>query len=314
MPPRYMWHNTGVGRLPQVTPEAVRAQELGDAMKDALRCMLKGRAHVQGSGVPEAAWWAVGDTPPRIGCLVEPLIDGRAAMYAMCRAFLSAKQYILLAGWDIAADLPLVRGSDLRLGSDDSPQQRSLVAYLREAGMDDEALALWNAGKVRVVDVLGFAARRGVRVGVLLWEGFHLGSHLVNDPARQRELLAAAGVDCLLDDSSRRITHIAQSLHQKCAVIDGRVAFAGGIDLTVQYGADYDRWDPHQHPCSSPDRTSSPSAAAHPWHDVHTKIYGPIVADVLANITQRWSEVAARSDGPDWPARLPLVPTAPVTG
>src|SRR5262249_24094592 len=108
---------------------------LGGTHSDALRCMQEGRADVQGSGVPEAAWWAVGDTPPRTGCLVEPLIDGRAAMYAMCRAFLSTKHYILLAGWDIAADLPLVRGGDLRLGSDDSPQQRSLVAYLREAGM-----------------------------------------------------------------------------------------------------------------------------------------------------------------------------------
>src|SRR5262249_48393102 len=126
-------------------PQVVQAHKPSDVMRAALRFMLKGRAHVQDSGVHEAAWWAVGDTPPRTGCLVEPLIDGRAAMYAMCRAFLSAKQYILLAGWDIAADLPLVRGGDLRLGSDDSPQQRSLVAYLREGGMDDEALALWNA-------------------------------------------------------------------------------------------------------------------------------------------------------------------------
>src|SRR5262245_52010718 len=131
------------------------------------------QSQLQGSDAPEVAWWAVGDTPPRAGCRVEPLIDGRAAMYAICRAILSAKQYILLAGWDIAADLPLVRGGDLRLGADDSAQQRSLVAYLREAGLGDEALALWNAGKVRVVDVLGFAAQRGIRVGVLLWEAFH---------------------------------------------------------------------------------------------------------------------------------------------
>src|SRR5262249_16388499 len=150
----------------------------------------------------------------------------------------------------------------------------------------------------RVVDVLGFAARRGVRVGVLLWDAFHIANHLINDPTRQRELLAAAGVECLLDDSSRRITHFSQSLHQKCAVVDGRVAFAGGIDLTVQYGGDYDRWDTHQHPCSSPERVSSRSAAAHPWHDVHTKLYGPIVADVLSNIAQRWTEVARRHGAP----------------
>jgi phosphatidylserine/phosphatidylglycerophosphate/cardiolipin synthase-like enzyme len=259
-------------------------------------------------------WWAAGDLPARDGCGVQPLVDGRAAMLALCRAFLSARQYILLAGWDLEADLPLVRGGDARLGDDDTPQQRDLIASLRREGLDDDALALWTAGRLRVVDVLGFAAQRGVRVGVLLWDAYHFGSHVTNDPAAQRAALTAVGVDCLLDDSSRRITHIVQSLHQKCAVVDGRVAFVGGVDLTVQYGGDYDRWDTHQHPCASAERTASRSAAAHPWHDVHTRISGPIVADVLTNIVQRWTEVAGRHNGPTWPGSIPSSAPAPLPG
>ncbi len=263
---------------------------------------------------PVDEWWASGDFPRRDGCLIQPLVDGRTAMLAMCVAFLSARSYVLLAGWDLDADLPLVRGEDARLGGDETPQQRALIARLRREGLDDGALSLWSAGRLRVVDVLGLAASRGVRVGVLLWDAYHFGSHLTNDPARQRDRLRAVGVDCLLDDSSRQISHIVQSLHQKCAVVDGRVAFVGGIDLTVQSGGDYDRWDTHLHPTQSEERASSQSAAAHPWHDVHTRIYGPAVADVLANIVQRWSEVAHHHAGASWPSRVPSDPPVPLPG
>lgn len=254
------------------------------------------------------SWWVAGDMPPRDGCRAEPLVDGREAMHAMCIAFLRARRFILLAGWDIQANLLMVRGDDARAGADGSPEQQRLVEQLRTSGLDDDAIRLWTSGQLRVVDVLGFAARRGVRVGVLLWDAYHLGSHLTNDPTQERAALVAEGVDCLLDDSSRRITHITQALHQKCAVVDGDVAFLGGVDLTAQYTGDYDRWDTHHHPASSPERLSAWSAPAHPWHDVHTFIQGSSVADVQRNIVQRWVEVASRHHHDDWPAHLPVAP------
>ena len=55
-----------------------------------------------------------------------PLVDGHAAMLAMCQAFLSAKRYILLAAWDIRADLPMVRGEDVHVGAAGSPEQQKL--------------------------------------------------------------------------------------------------------------------------------------------------------------------------------------------
>ncbi|HLY29746.1 MAG TPA: hypothetical protein VKQ36_01840, partial [Ktedonobacterales bacterium] len=261
------------------------------------------------------ALWAIGDFPPRDGNLVRPLIDGRAAMLAMCRAFLSAKHYILIAGWDIRADLPMVRGEDTHVGAAGSAEQRELVASLRAEGLSDEALALWDANQLRVCDVLGFAVAHGVRVGVLLWDALGIASHLTNDPAEEAKQLKQVGVDVLLDDSSRAITHITQSLHQKCAVVDGRVAFIGGVDITCQADGDYDRWDTLQHPCSSIERGTEVltmpegqgiemSPTEHPWHDVHTHIEGPIVADVLHNIAQRWHATATRHKRADWPAQF----------
>jgi len=259
-------------------------------------------------------WWASGDLPRRQGCRVHPLIDGRATMLAMCRAFLSAKSYILLAGWDIRADLLMVRGEDAHVGPEGSPEQLELLADLRAEGLDDDALALWNANRLRVADVLGFAVERGARVGVLLWDAFHVGSHLTNDPNREQKMLQAVGVDCLLDDSSRNISHIAQSLHQKCAVVDGRVAFIGGVDLTAEATGDYDRWDTHMHMFNSPDRVSERRPSAHPWHDVHTRVEGPIVSDALLNIVQRWVEVANRREASEWPKFLPLTTSARLSG
>jgi phosphatidylserine/phosphatidylglycerophosphate/cardiolipin synthase-like enzyme len=267
-----------------------------------------------GQGAAAASWWASGDVPARAGSRVHPLIDGREAMHAMCVAFLRAERYILLTAWDIQSTLLMVRGDDARAGADGSPAQQRLIEQLRMEGLSEDAITLWTSGQLRVVDVLGFAARRGVRVGVLLWDAYHLGSHLTNNPEVERKLLSEVGVDCLLDDSSRAITHLTQALHQKCAVVDGRRAFVGGVDLTAQYTGDYDRWDTHRHPANSPERLSAWSAPAHPWHDVHSVIEGPVVADVQHNIVQRWREVAARQQRDDWPAHVSAATHAPLSG
>jgi phosphatidylserine/phosphatidylglycerophosphate/cardiolipin synthase-like enzyme len=248
------------------------------------------------------------DFPLREGCRVEPLIDGHAAMLKMCQAFLGAKRSILLAAWDIRADLPMVRGEDMRLGEDGTPAQADLLESLRSAGLDEEALAFWARGRLTVADALGFAAARGARVGVLLWDAYQTGMHLTNNPREERTQLERAGVEVLLDDSCRTIMHFSQSLHQKCVVIDSKVAFVGGIDLTRQEGGDYDRWDTHAHACSSEERSASHSATAHPWHDAHTRLEGPIVSDVERNVIQRWNSVAARHNLAGWSASLEAGP------
>ena len=65
--------------------------------------------------------------PARDGCRVHPLVDGREAMHAMCIAFLHAQRFILLAGWDMQANLLMVRGEDARAGTEGSPEQLHLV-------------------------------------------------------------------------------------------------------------------------------------------------------------------------------------------
>jgi phosphatidylserine/phosphatidylglycerophosphate/cardiolipin synthase-like enzyme len=213
-------------------------------------------------------------------------------MLAMCAAFLTAKESIWLADWDMHAKLLMVRGRDQRAGKDDSPEQRALLEHLRAAGLDEAAIALWTSGQLRVVDVLGFAAGRGVDVRVLLWAPYDPRGmvHMVNNPAAQQRMLQERGVQCRLDKCSRSLLHVAQALHQKCAVVDGHSAFIGGVDLTVQYSGDFDRWDTPAHPFDSASRATDLGPAPHPWHDAHVLLAGAPAQDVAHNIDQRWDE------------------------
>jgi phosphatidylserine/phosphatidylglycerophosphate/cardiolipin synthase-like enzyme len=254
-----------------------------------------------------SAWWARGDFPVRVADALVPLVDGRSAMLAMCVAFLTARRSIWLADWDLYAPLRMVRGLDQRAGPDGTERQRVLVDRLRAAGLDDEALALWQSDRLRVVDVLGFAARRGVDVRVLLWGPYDpFGTfHMVNDPAEQRRILQGVGVHCLLDKNSRSPLHMAQSLHQKCAVVDGQTAFVGGVDLTVERSGDFDRWDVSSHLFELAARATEKGDAPHPWHDVHVVVTGAPAADVEQNIRQRWDEADNSPARRRWRAATP---------
>ncbi len=243
-----------------------------------------------------ALWWARGDAPVRVAHAVVPLIDGRAAMLGMAISFLTAKRRIWLADWDLHARLLMVRDRDQRAGPDGSPEQNTLLDRLRAAGLDDDALALWRAGQLRVMDVLGFAARRGVDVRVLLWSPFNPFGlmHIINSPREQQRLLEPLGVKVHQDKSSRSPLHVAQALHQKCAVVDDETAFVGGVDLTVEHNGDFDRWDVPAHPYDPAQRSTDIGLAPHPWHDAHLLVLGPPARDVAHNLHQRWMETEHR--------------------
>ena len=243
-----------------------------------------------------ATAWAHGDFAVHPLAFATPLIDGRAAMLAMCTAFLEARTSIWIGGWSMFARLQLVRGQDQRAGQDGAPEQYALLDRLRAAGLDSDAIALWRANGLALVDTLGLAVRRGVDVRVLLWDPldpWDLG-HLGNDPVVQSAILADQDIQCRLDKNCRSPLHIAQGLHQKCAVVDSDLAFVGGIDFTVDYTGDFDRWDISDHPFESDLRATERGDSPHPWHDAHVMLTGAAVLDVERNLRQRWDASAGR--------------------
>jgi phosphatidylserine/phosphatidylglycerophosphate/cardiolipin synthase-like enzyme len=77
--------------------------------------------------------------------------------------------------------------------------------------------------------------------------------------------------------------------HEKTIVIDDRVAFVGGIDLTSEAG---DRFDANGHP----------ARASVGWHDACARVEGPAVADVAEHFRMRWHEVAGEALAPVRPS------------
>lgn len=228
------------------------------------------RARVEGplQGTPEAWWcddqrWFPADAPPRRHNRVTPLVDGERYFGALCAAIRQARHYVYVAGWCLTPFMPLERQS-----------RQQLVEN-------------------QVVAVLAEAAQR-VPVRVLLWSGaralFQPDTLSMLDVLADMQRRGKGDLVCRLDYTA--IT--SHCHHQKAVVIDGQVAFVGGLDLTTLMG---DRWDTSHHPLRE-----GPN-----WHDVQVQIQGEAVADVEVNFRQRWG---AAVGGPPLPHQEPTVQPA----
>ncbi|MGH7904599.1 MAG: phospholipase D-like domain-containing protein [Candidatus Dormibacteraceae bacterium] len=183
--------------------------------------------------------WAAGEPPPRPGNAVEILVDGARALAAMAAEIRAARSHVHIAGWHVTPGFELTR--------------RGVPTVLHR--------------------LLAETAER-VPVRVLLWGGAPVP---VFRPSRRdaravRDTLrAGSAVQCALDVRERPM----HCHHEKTIVIDDRVAFVGGIDLTNLAG---DRYDESLHP----------ARGSIGWHDLAARLRGPVVGDVAEHFHQRW--------------------------
>jgi phosphatidylserine/phosphatidylglycerophosphate/cardiolipin synthase-like enzyme len=185
-----------------------------------------------------AGGWAVGEPPPRAGNDIAVLVDGAEALPAIVREIERAQSYVCVAGWHFTPELELA-GKALR-------------------------------------ELLAEAAER-VEVRVLAWAGaplplFHPSRKEVREGREQ--LVHGTRIRCELDDLERPM----HCHHEKLVIVDGRVAFVGGIDLSLLGG---DRRDESSHPARG--RLG--------WHDAAARLEGPAVGDVMRHFAARWAEV-----------------------
>lgn len=81
---------------------------------------------------------------------------------------------------------------------------------------------------------------------------------------------------------------LGASHHQKLVVVDDRVAFAGGIDLTGS------RWDTPDHHPHMPLRRNANAEPYQPMHDVQAMFDGPAAAALGELVRERWRRASAR--------------------
>ena len=215
-----------------------------------------GRIGWQRAVDPPAGGWAEGPLV-RGGNSLEVLVDGAAAFPRIAQALAEAQSHVHMTGWYFSPDFALERTDRLTV-------LRNLLAELAER----------------------------VDVRVLVWAGAPLPLFRPSrrDVRKMREQLTRhTKIRCALDANERPL----HCHHEKTIVIDDRVAFVGGIDLTSEAG---DRYDSSQHIARG-----SPG-----WHDACALITGPAVQDVADHFCLRWQEVTG--------TQLPAPPPCPPTG
>jgi phosphatidylserine/phosphatidylglycerophosphate/cardiolipin synthase-like enzyme len=212
------------------------------AVKAKHRIRLRRLGWERAVSPPDDSLWAAGEPPPRAGCSVDVLIDGAEALPEIARALCGAREFVHITGWHIAPHFELVRGNDrVVLGS--------LLAELAER----------------------------VDVRVLVWAGAPVPAfHPTRAEVRETVQGLVRGTRIRCEPDPRE--HPFHCHHEKTIVIDGQVAFVGGIDMTDAAG---DRFDSSAHEARR--RLG--------WHDVATRLGGPAVGDVAEHFRLRWAEL-----------------------
>jgi phosphatidylserine/phosphatidylglycerophosphate/cardiolipin synthase-like enzyme len=218
---------------------------VGETIERVIRAHHARRLARRGSGAaidPVPGGWArTASFAPRPGCRVELLADGAEALPRIADAIRSARSHVHLSGWHFDPSFRL---------EEEGPILRELLAD---------------------------AAER-VDVRVLAWAGAPLPLfHPDRKEVRQacEELVRGTRIRMALDARERPL----HCHHEKLVIVDGEVAFVGGIDLTSLAGNRLDSSDhPHRDGLG--------------WHDTAVRLEGPIVADVARHFGMRWRATA----------------------
>lgn len=175
------------------------------------------------------------------------LIDGDDYFAALANAMEQAKQTITIVGWDIRSDLLLEPAhSSENLGD-------RLTRLLGRTPTLEVRLLIWDWAIAYSLD----------REFLPQWQMAPLHDRLT----------------FVLDDA----LPTGASHHEKVVVIDGRLAFVGGLDLTDG------RWDTSDHDPASAHRSIADGGEKQlPFHDVMMAVDGEAAAAVAELVERRW--------------------------
>ncbi|PRP76312.1 phospholipase D1 [Planoprotostelium fungivorum] len=231
--------------------------------------------------------------PTRMGTEASWLIDGEQTYATIAEAMCAAKESIYITDWFMTPELFMKRDAT--------------------ATIED-----------RLDKILRRKAREGVKVYILLWKETSIAVKL-NSAQTKRKMLS-------LHENIQVIRHpplepLNWSHHQKTVVVDGDIAFVGGMDLC------YGRWDTQDHRCvdnchlntlwpgkdyANPnkrsldhpeapfrehiDRETVPRMA---WHDISVRLDGMGARDVAYNFIQRWNHHKEFNGETNYPYLIP---------
>lgn len=201
---------------------------------------------------------------------VAVMVDSAEYFARLEESLREAQSSILIVGWDF--------DGRIRLRHDASPEESPpLGPLLRDLA----------------------AQRPGLAVRVLVWS-----AATVHGPGAALPLLFGAEWEAHPRVSLRLDTHhpLYAAHHQKLVCIDDRIAFCGGIDLTVG------RWDTVAHTAGDVLRTNPDGELYPPVHDLQMAVDGEAAERLGELARERWRAATGEVLAPVGPAASPIWP------
>ncbi len=200
------------------------------------------------------------------------LVDGAEYFAAARQAMIKAERSIMIAGWDIHSKTRLVGPS----GEADDGYPPLFAEFLAQLVVE----------------------RPKLQISLLLWD-FSVLYTGERDPFPTLALRWSTPdqIKFCLDDC----VPVGSSQHQKLVVVDDKIAFSGGLDITMR------RWDTGRHELDNPHRIDPDGKAYAPFHDVQMVVDGEAAGALGELLRDRWACAAyenvraVTTEGDPWP-------------
>ncbi|CAN4083496.1 unnamed protein product [Withania somnifera] len=210
----------------------------------------------------------------------------------ICYAISEAHHLVYIVGWSVFHKIKLIR---------------------------EPTRPLPRGGDLTLGELLKYKSQEGVRVLLLVWDDktshdkffINTAGVMGTHDEETRKFFKHSSVICVLSPryASSKLSLIKQQVvgtmfthHQKCVLVDTQAlgndrkvtAFLGGLDLcdgrydTPEHRLFRDLDTVFEDDFHQPTFPAGTKAPRQPWHDLHCRIDGPAVYDVLINFAQRW--------------------------
>ena len=163
----------------------------------------------------------------------------------------------------------------------------------------------------RLMDVLEYKAKKGVKIYILIYYECSLALTLDSKYTQDTLEKLHKNIEVIRHPSDK--LDLLWSHHEKLVIIDQQIGYVGGLDLC------WGRYDFKEHPIYEPPNAEKKyffpfidysnaricdftnvenylvesvpreTSLRMPWHDVHTRLIGPVVGDISRHFVERWN-------------------------
>ena len=236
-------------------------------------------------------------TNEKKGNLAHWFADGEDYFKDLSEKLMQAKETIFITDWWLSPEVWLTRPV---------PTQTYMALAFQKKNVKE------TSPYSRLMDILYQCANRGIKVYVLVYAECSLA--LTLNSSHSQHALQALHPNIQVERHPLNCTDLLWSHHEKLVIIDQIIGYVGGLDLC------WGRWDTHDHPIfeqkNEKDEYNFPGIdysnarirdfdkvekyleesckrekfeMRMPWHDVHSRLIGPVVADIARHFVERWN-------------------------